>query len=184
VRLPLTETSHFPLPTCECSICRAGASHRKQPQKYYSMSCRRKDFGSDSVCALSLILPPCITSQACLRRYGLCFNRLDPRFQVSGVVAWAATMPMMGGVTSAFRICSRLALAAGCTFTSCNLRQRRCDLCRGQCSSSLSRGSVTRCCSYIDEDSAESFYCCAWGADCVTGEQRRAVQEPDALKRR
>ena len=62
------------------------ASQRKQPQKYYSMSCRRKDFGSDSVCVQrcpppNSVLPSC-RYQVLLRRYGLCFNRLDPRFQV------------------------------------------------------------------------------------------------------
>ena len=65
VRAPLPEISHVlihilaqhvntkresPL-VFSNSARRPGASHRKQPQKYFSMSCRRKDFGSDSVCA-------------------------------------------------------------------------------------------------------------------------------------
>jgi len=62
------------------------ASQRKQLKKYYSTSCRRKDFGSDSVCVRfcpspNFLLPSC-RYQVLVRRYGLCFNRLDPRFQV------------------------------------------------------------------------------------------------------
>ena len=64
---------------------------------------------------------------------------------------------------------------------SCSLKQKRCGWCRGfahalnkQLSSFLSSAAaassiVTRRYSYADEDAAESFYCCAWGADCITG---------------
>lgn len=94
------------------------ASQRKQPQKYYSMSCRRKDFGSDSV-------------------YGLCFNRLDPRFQ------------------------NLFAACGGCRVNVYELQPQAKAMRPVQ--------------SYADEDPAESYYCCAWGADCITGTPLLAV---------
>ena len=43
---------------------------------------------------------------------------------------------------------------------------------------SVPRTIVTRRCSYADEDAAESFYCCAWGADCITGGVHVAAPVP------